>query len=290
MNEAPTMSPLSHTQRAFTLVELAIVLVIVALLVGGMLITLDAQIAQQKSKDTQQILSEARDALIGFAAANGRLPCPASAASNGVESFCKNSTGVCGGIIVPPLAPRPDHGRCSNPYNGMLPSVTLGLSGIDADGYLLDGWGVSSNWVRYAVYSSLNTASGAINSVDHPFTATNGIKTATISSISSRTPLLSVCNTASGITRTNPAIAETAQCTAATALTNSAVAVIFSQGKNAPTGGVGADEAANIDNDPAFVSHPPSGAGVTGGEFDDLVIWLSPGILFNRMIAGGSLP
>jgi hypothetical protein len=67
------------------------------------------------------------------------------------------------------------------------------------------------------------------------------------------------------------------------------VAVIFSLGKNAPTGGTGADEAANINNDPVFVSHTPTPAS-SGNEFDDLVTWLSPNILFNRMIAAGRLP
>jgi hypothetical protein len=41
-----------------------------------------------------------------------------------------------------------------------------------------------------------------------------------------------------------------------------------------------------------FVSrtYQDTGATGTGGEFDDIVVWLSPNILFNRMVAAGQLP
>lgn len=44
------------------------------------------------------------------------------------------------------------------------------------------------------------------------------------------------------------------------------------------------DEGDNVNNDNNFVSHDftPS--------FDDLVVWISPNILFNRMVAAGKLP
>jgi type II secretory pathway pseudopilin PulG len=270
---------LIYSTTGFTLVELTIVLFVVALLLGGMMSTLSAQVGQQKIQETQRLLDEARDALTGYAATNGRLPCPASPLSNGVESFCTNASGICVSTTVTPQA----HGNCSNFYNGMLPSVTLSLAGVDSNGYLTDGWGLSSNRVRYAVHSS------TINGISNPFTVTDGAKTATMPSIASflaSSPLLSVCSTATGII--NPG-ANTAKCPAASTLTNSAVAVIFSLGKNAPTGGTGADEAANINNDPVFVSHTPTPAS-SGNEFDDLVTWLSPNILFNRMIAAGRLP
>ena len=46
------------------------------------------------------------------------------------------------------------------------------------------------------------------------------------------------------------------------------------------------DEAENVDNDRVFVSRPPSPAPAI---FDDLVIWVSPNILYGRMIAAGAL-
>ncbi len=39
-----------------------------------------------------------------------------------------------------------------------------------------------------------------------------------------------------------------------------------------------------------FVSHTPTSPDYVAGEFDDLVSWISPNILFNRMVAAGRLP
>lgn len=56
------------------------------------------------------------------------------------------------------------------------------------------------------------------------------------------------------------------------------------------------DELANTDGNPNFVSHPPTPAGAvsqTGaavGYFDDQLTWISPNILFNRMVQAGKLP
>jgi prepilin-type N-terminal cleavage/methylation domain-containing protein len=61
----------------FSLVELAIVLVIVALLTSGLLLGISAQRNATENVDAQRQLENIRDALLGFAMANGRLPCPA---------------------------------------------------------------------------------------------------------------------------------------------------------------------------------------------------------------------
>ncbi|GJJ05780.1 hypothetical protein RugamoR64_63180 [Duganella rhizosphaerae] len=62
-------------------------------------------------------MAQARDALIGFAAANGRLPRPATSATDGHEA----------------LAPCATEQDCT----GFLPWVTLGVDGADAWGKLL---------------------------------------------------------------------------------------------------------------------------------------------------------
>jgi prepilin-type N-terminal cleavage/methylation domain-containing protein len=267
-------------QNGFTLTELAVVLVIVALLIGGMLMPLSAQDELRRTTETQKTLGDIRDALLGFAAANGRLPCPATAASSGKEEPAGG--GNCD--LAWPLG--------SNSYAGFVPAATLGITPTDSHGYAIDAWG---NPIRYAVFPKpINDPLGA--EIGYPFTSANGLKTVTLNQLASYTktnPLLSVCS--SGDAVTNPQTGN-ATCTAAGSVTNQAVAVIYSLGKNAGSGGAGRGEQHNpnpnsaIAPDPAFVSHTQTAAGSDDGEFDDIVIWLSPNILYNKMIAAGRLP
>lgn len=86
----------TFTQRGFTLVELAIVLFIVALLLGGMLLPLSAQQDIRARQETEKVLGEARDALLGYVVVNTRLPCPdtdADGAENGSAGACADQEG-----------------------------------------------------------------------------------------------------------------------------------------------------------------------------------------------------
>jgi prepilin-type N-terminal cleavage/methylation domain-containing protein len=233
--------------RGFTLVEIAIVLLIVALLLGGLVPTLSGQIENRRISDTGKQLAEIQEALIGYAIINGRLPCPASSTSNGAESFASGGSA--------------SNGNCSNFHNGFVPAATLGLSGTNGSGYVVDAWG---NPIRYAVTSWLSV-----------FTTAGGMSAKGISSLA---PTLLVCSTAPS-TGTS--------CNSGTSLTSNGVpAVIFSTSKNGPLGH-GADEAANLDGNITFVNHTPT---PSPNEFDDIMIWMSPNVLINRMVAAGQLP
>jgi len=227
-----------HT-HGFTLLEMAVVLAIVALLLGSGLSLVSVQIEQQRIKDTQKTLGDAKEALIGYALINGRLPCPAAPATTGVEN-------PAGG------------GACTNFNNGFLPAITLGLPGIDSNGYLTDAWG---NRIRYAVTAANTNAA----------TTTNGLKNLPMASF---TPNLYVCSTSAGTTPTT--------CGTATAYTATAVAVLTSTGKNPAN--ANPDEAANQNANPVFVSRPQTAT------FDDQLTWLSSATLFNRMVQAGTLP
>ena len=119
-----TRLALNHPRRAqygFTLVEMAIVLVVVSLLVGGMLMSLTSQQDIANAKETEKRLNEIRDALLGFAVVNGRLPCPANPTTE---------SGTAGaGTEYAPTA-----GGCTTSVEGVIPWATLGLPETDAWG------------------------------------------------------------------------------------------------------------------------------------------------------------
>ena len=87
------MKPAS--QNGFTLIEMAIVLMIVGLLLGGLLVPLSAQMDQRNISDTQKAMSEIKEALIGYAMANGRLPCPAVPTTPTGQTASGVSAGTC---------------------------------------------------------------------------------------------------------------------------------------------------------------------------------------------------
>lgn len=115
---------------------MAIVLVILGVLLGGLITPFSTQLEASKRKGADALIKEAQDALIGFAATNGRLPCPATAASNGL-SDPNTATTAC------------------TTYHGFVPIRTLGLNGsVDANTRLLDPW---LNPIRYSV-SNVSTS------------------------------------------------------------------------------------------------------------------------------------
>lgn len=222
----------SSAQRGFTLIELAIVMFIVSLLIGGMLLPLSAQQDLRYNGEAEKALGEIREALIGFAASHSAtdgkpyLPCP-DTDDNGLENRA---------------------GNACTAQEGRIPWVDLGLGRIDP-------WG---NRFRYRVTPAFsNNATGF-----------------TLSSAGT----LRVC----------------AENTCATIVAATVPAVIVTHGKNGAgafnsaggtnTASLDANELENTDGDDDFVSK-------TGDpNYDDFAVWLSPNILFNRMVAAGKLP
>jgi prepilin-type N-terminal cleavage/methylation domain-containing protein len=276
----------------FSLTEMAVVLVIVGLLVGGMMMPLSAQTEFRQRQDTERYLADAREALLGFAIANERLPCPASNTSNGLESFCADNND--GGCTVTTAVQR--RGRCSNPHDGFLPAVSLSYAPVDTNGYAIDGWAPTPpNRIRYAVSSFIhapaNTTTVCQPDLDangapdpgtmpfRPFTCAQGMKE--IYSLAASADLR-ICKTGTGITNSGNPV--TADCAAGNALASEGVAILLSLGKNASVGGTSDDEAPNLNADRAFVSTTVSSS------FDDQLVWLSRGIVFGRMVSAGRLP
>jgi prepilin-type N-terminal cleavage/methylation domain-containing protein len=109
-------------KTGFTLIEIAVVLTIVALLIGGLLIPLTTQIDIAKIQSTEKTLAQVKTALTHYAVSNNRLPCPANE-----DSTTKTNIGI------EALA------NCNDA--GYLPWVNLGVGQYDA-------WG---NSLRYRV-------------------------------------------------------------------------------------------------------------------------------------------
>ena len=261
-----------RTAHGFTLAELAVVMMIVALLLGSMMYTLSVQFEQRAFEETRSRLEAARQLLLSFAIVNGRLPCPATAASLGAED-------------------PPGGGTCTSPYVGFLPARTIGYQVVDAGGFATDSW---NNRIRYAVSAAtpLNSQTPRICRsvlattppvVPH-FTHRDNLRQ---NGIDCQPADLVVCKSSTNITGTDCGPAP------ANALTNQnvVVAIIHSTGKNGSLPcATCVDEAANTNGDPVFVFHPPTPAGAPNGEFDDQLIWIPVGELYGRMISASVLP
>ncbi|MBI4998553.1 MAG: type II secretion system protein [Rhodocyclales bacterium] len=206
--------------RGFTLTELAMVLFIIALLLGSLMLPIAAQIDTRDNVDAVKTMGEIREALIGYAASRAGkpyLPCP-DTDGDGIEE------------------PRNGFGNCPA-AEGDVPWNTLGLGRTDP-------WNRS---YRYSVSLAFSNSGGFLL-------------------------------TSAGTFRL---CVDSANC-GTTVVASAVPAVILTKGKNGA--GANANEVENSDADNDFVSKEPDPA------YDDLVIWLSPNILFNRMVAAGRLP
>lgn len=254
----------------FTLVELALVFAIVALLMASLMYTLSAQVEQRNFEETRRRLDQARDLVLGFAIVNGRLPCPATSTSAGIES-------PAGG------------GTCTTGYAGWLPARTIGYQQTDKDGYAIDVWG---NRIRYAVSiaTPYNTQTPRVcrpvldttPPVTPHFTHKDNMKA---NGIDCQPDDLLVCKSATGISGVNCGGAANQIMS-----TGLVVAIIFSTGKNGAGTAGGIDESANLNGDRIFVWHTPTPGTAANGEFDDQFTWITVGELYGRLIAAGQLP
>ncbi len=254
--------------RGFSLIEIAVVLIIISVLITMVAVPLATQLDLKRREETAKQLELIKEAVIGFALSNGRFPCAARSTDNGLESVIDANAGTC------------------NSFNGFLPAATLGLNVIDSSGFAVDAWGIQQNRIRYAVADAgLATANAPCpNTGVHFFTQKNGMQKATMSCLNDNSSGIAML-TVKSTSVTNPP-----NCIPAT-LTTKSPFVVFSLGKNAATGGVDPDEAINLTaNAVNFISHTPTAAGTCAGEFDDIVTWPSLNTIFGRMVQAGKLP
>lgn len=238
--------------RGFTLIEMAVAGLIIALLLGSILIPLATQVEQRQISDTEKMLAEIRDALLGFAVANGYLPCPDKTIAGGAGTENDGIEDVNAGV-------------CVAASEGNVPWATLGVGASDV-------WG---NRFRYQVTPAYSQRAPAAGGSFNLSTAAN----------------INVC-TASGCpanTRLTAASPDGAVAIIISLGKNGFGAINANTGtaNPAPTS---ADENENVSGPTTFVSRTPSPVGSAAGEFDDIVTWVSRYVLLQRMVAAGKLP
>jgi prepilin-type N-terminal cleavage/methylation domain-containing protein len=76
---------MTKNQFGFSLIEMAMVLLIISLIISSLLLPLSTQITQKRLKTTQRDLEIINESLLGFLVINNRLPYPASNSATGIE-------------------------------------------------------------------------------------------------------------------------------------------------------------------------------------------------------------
>ena len=269
--------------RGFTLIELAVVIVIVALLLGALLVPLANQIQGRNVKETRDTLEEIRDALIGFAMTQGRLPCPdTDATPDGLEND------PCG--ILPQST------------EGFLPYNTLGVPATDAWGRLF----------RYAVTSEFTkqTVPGWPPNTNNQLDLGDGAVANLIVNTRGDDPSVG----GGGETKELIPLSTTAPAVVLSVGSNGFGGTVLGSAGTMPGTAAGTDERTNVDTTggnfpiPPLVTFPPwrsfvhrthtpnaapcsdTAEGQAFCEYDDLVIWISAPVLFNHLVEARQLP
>ena len=123
----------TRSHQGFTLIEVAVVLVVIGLLLGSILGPLSTQERNRKISLVETQLEDIREALLGYAAINGHLPCPAPASFNPPPPVAE--------VSRESRAPGIGLTDC-NLEHGYVPSITLDMNGLyNPDKIYVDPWG-----------------------------------------------------------------------------------------------------------------------------------------------------
>lgn len=286
-----------RSSKGFTLAEMAIAFVIIAILLVGAIIPLRTQIDVRNTADTQRTMDSVKDAVIGFALANGRLPCPA-------DGSVPDGTAGAGTEQV--------SGNFCTVQFGVVPWATLGVPETDA-------WGRRFTYRVAPIFAdafAANTSSTATTTT--PASPDNQVPTCSPTPVPTQPTSFALCSLGDLVVLTRSDSTHKP-----TALGSGLPAVIVSHGKNGygawQTNGTaiaapaaGTDEAANAGdggtatnvnatlayNQIPFYSRTPTpgaaGCSDTAAgsfcEFDDLVAMISAPTLMARMVSAGKLP
>ncbi len=130
--------------RGFSLVEMALVLLIVGLLAAVFLPATNTFLENNRRKETRAKLEALEQAMVRFVLANRRLPCPA----DGTQGTANPTSGVeqRNSAVTP--------ARCTSMTSGVVPWRSLGVSADAAT----DAWG---GLITYRVWARTNGGVGS---------------------------------------------------------------------------------------------------------------------------------
>ena len=232
--------------RGFTLVELAMVLFVVSLLLGGLLVPLATQIEARQRSDAEEQLERIREALIGFAIINGRFPCHTTTTDPASASYGEENL-PCDTLTT----------------DGILPWKTLGLNNG------LDPWGVQRTaptdaWTGHWRYRA------RINFISQ-FTLNTPVDAPP-----SPADKLCVFDTDGNLL---------------VSVSETPVVIVYSTGANKTAEGLNATYEATSTSTNCVTNTPITyQGGAASANFNDITIWLTRPLLFNRMVSAGVLP
>lgn len=240
----------------FTLIEIAVTLFILTLVLGSLLIPLATQVEERQVREADRAMNEMLEAVIGFAISQTtpRLPCPDRTSGGAGTTNDTANDGVEDYVS----------GGACQVTEGNIPWATLGVDATDP-------WG---NRYRYLVTSGFATQASP----------TLSLSTGGSIKVCAAHPTSSTCGGTNYVADNVPA-------------------AIISHGRNgygAMNSGsntqISTTGASNheLDNTPsrsyASVLVSKTRSEVSGEQFDDIVVWLSPNVLFNRLVAANKLP
>lgn len=260
-----------NNKGGFTLIELAMVLFIIALILGGVLSPLSTKLELDERTKTSKLLDEARNSLIGYALVNGHLPCP-DCPNNTITANCgavQTSLGSSAindgnedGIGSIASGSPPSNDRSTTPFatcatdEGNLPWATLGVAEFDA-------W---ENHFAYRVTDSFADDTDGAGSCT--MATTTGIS-------------FQICSSGN----------IDVQDGSGNSVADNVPALVISYGRNANETGnpSSTSELENQDNDTLFIDKDYSSKD-TADEFDDMLTWIPTSTLVYRMVQAERLP
>lgn len=256
-----TRTIIRGTQGGFTLIEIAIVLLVVTILLGYTVALFPIQQELKQYRQANLEMDQIMASLVAFAQINARLPCPDT---------------TRGGNVVDGFEDRKNLDDCEAFYN-FLPGRTLALDGdYDSSGRLLDPWGQP---YRYAV-SEVTSTDGDVDLV-----TVNGVRN---EGIAVAIPDLFICDDSNA----NGNDIDCSDVSGNDVVLNVA-AVVVSTGKDRGTilSNIQRENTDSFDDgkdDKVYIYSTRNDT--PGSEYDDVVKWLSTNVLYSKMIEAGQLP